>query len=107
MRIFIFDNPATTEIYTVTLHDALPISPGDPTAAGEGEARPGLGVAPDLGAARPELGGARDPSVACPDLDRKSTRLNSSHANISFAGFCLTKKISLVFTYTEFLQPHR
>src|SRR5438876_7571120 len=70
---FFFNDTATTEIYTLSLHDALPISP------------------PALGGAywyfdRVVLGmvGARE--------DRKSTRLNSSHPSISYAVFCLKKK---------------
>src|SRR5438477_8003342 len=78
--LFFFNAPATTEIYTLSLHDALPIS-----AAG----------APDTGR------GARDQHVQRPGdrgarnfgrRDRKSTRLNSSHMSISYAVFCLKKK---------------
>src|SRR5215203_6986927 len=69
---FYFNDTATTEIYTLSLHDALPIPPG---AAATGPV--GLDRVDDLAAAR---------------RDRKSTRLNSSHANISYAVFCLKKK---------------
>src|SRR3712207_7834382 len=96
MSFFFFNDTATTEIYTLSLHDALPISglparracpvswlhrgqrlvpraadPGGIPRAGDGD--PGL----------TESGG---------NIDRKSTRLNSSHANISYAVFCLKKK---------------
>src|SRR3712207_9411972 len=79
--VFFFNDTATAEIYTLSLHDALPIfvppfppkSPGVPTPC---PGVPGAGVAP-----------ASSP-------DRKSTRLNSSHANISYAVFCLKKKIA-------------
>src|SRR5258708_35008040 len=70
---FFFNDTATTEIYTLSLHDALPIST---TCAACGSA----------------------PSTACatgccaPTTDRKSTRLNSSHQIISYAVFCLKKK---------------
>src|SRR5579884_4334056 len=78
---FFFNDTATTEIYTLSLHDALPISerrrdgsrrrfhPGD-----EGE-----------------------------ELDRKSTRLNSSHVAISYAVFCLKKKkkIENIYNYKK------
>src|SRR6266542_238128 len=74
--IFFFTDSATTDIYTLSLHDALPISrwPG--------------------GCASPS--GRSDPRRACrpspPRLrDRKSTRLNSSHGSISYAVFCLKK----------------
>src|SRR3712207_9305873 len=82
---FFFNDTATTEIYTLSLHDALPISAdaardGRPRAAA-GRSTRARGVrhrAPDR---RPRAG-----------RDRKSTRLNSSHANISYAVFCLKKK---------------
>src|SRR6266496_4027897 len=71
---FFFTHPATTEIYTLSLHDALPISPLDP----------GLDLVPltrELGPHRLDAGGLL--------RDRKSTRLNSSHVEISYAVFCL------------------
>src|SRR3712207_9178542 len=92
---FFFNDTATTEIYTLSLHDALPIS--------------GVGTRTTAGRA----GAARCPHrrpwpIRCPwawpcwapspwtshrgGQDRKSTRLNSSHANISYAVFCLKKK---------------
>src|SRR3712207_7712541 len=88
---FFFNDTATTEIYTLSLHDALPISCGQHDRLlrpGEGEDR-----APLVGD-----GHAGDPLDAVgpvggdPGPDRKSTRLNSSHANISYAVFCLKKK---------------
>src|SRR6266496_6134054 len=66
---FFFNDTATTEIYTLSLHDALPISP--PTGCSCGT--PG---SPPTASRR----------------DRKSTRLNSSHVEISYAVFCLKKK---------------
>src|SRR2546430_7190734 len=68
---FFFNDTATTEIYTLSLHDALPISPDGPLAVGPAS-MPWL-----------EAGHRRD---------RKSTRLNSSHSQISYAVFCLKKK---------------
>src|SRR2546429_2625847 len=71
---FFFNDTATTEIYTLSLHDALPISssrrcaPASPPAGRAGPRRP------------------------LPSRDRKSTRLNSSHGYISYAVFCLKKK---------------
>src|SRR5438445_6719069 len=74
---FFFNDPATTEIYTLSLHDALPIC--------EPHGR-------HLVLTRP-LGRRRDAwALHLLLLDRKSTRLNSSHANISYAVFCLKKK---------------
>src|SRR2546427_3466250 len=77
---FFFNDTATTEIYTLSLHDALPI-----WSAQRGRPHVGLSRsqrAHDLaGQARPGSG-----------VDRKSTRLNSSHSQISYAVFCLKKK---------------
>src|SRR3972149_10340786 len=69
---FFFNDTATTEIYTLSLHDALPIFLGHALRA----------LAHRLAGGR--LGDRR--------RDRKSTRLNSSHSQISYAGFCLKKK---------------
>src|SRR5438445_4768716 len=74
---FFFNDTATTEIYTLSLHDALPIFEG---AAPLHAAR----RAADVAAMAVARVGARP--------DRKSTRLNSSRANISYAVFCLKKK---------------
>src|SRR5690242_21643596 len=68
---FFFNDTATTEIYTLSLHDALPIS-WHPTGRSAGWWRPAR-----RWRSRP---------------DRKSTRLNSSHMSISYAVFCLKKK---------------
>src|SRR5947209_16887977 len=78
---FFFSDTAPTQIYTLSLHDALPIS----AAGGE---REGVGAGPQRDAAGD---GARD-GHRRRLADRKSTRLNSSHANISYAVFCLKKK---------------
>src|SRR5256885_11713985 len=75
---FFFNDTATTEIYTLSLHDALPIS----LPAAERRARcAGPGRWPDGISTAAWHGG-----------DRKSTRLNSSHLVISYAVFCLKKK---------------
>src|ERR1035438_7110162 len=70
---FFFNDTATTEIYTLSLHDALPIS-----------------------STRPPRPGSRTRRSSCGRswrrTDRKSTRLNSSHLGISYAVFCLKKK---------------
>src|SRR3712207_7252031 len=84
--VFFFNDTATTEIYTLSLHDALPIliqgTSGNDNLAGTGDADTinALGGNDEVHA-----GGGNDE-------DRKSTRLNSSHANISYAVFCLKKK---------------
>src|SRR3712207_8325673 len=90
---FFFKDTATTEIYPLSLHDALPIF---------------LGVLDRLAE---DLGGVRDVRDRRPEpllrqprhhvdeagVDRKSTRLNSSHANISYAVFCLKKKKKTIY----------
>src|SRR5256885_6067784 len=82
---FFFNDTATTEIYTLSLHDALPIYDGRPHAGRR--PRPGQGLAEDERAAlRQHHGQHQDRG------DRKSTRLNSSHLVISYAVFCLKKK---------------
>src|SRR2546430_12283405 len=85
---FFFNDTATTEIYTLSLHDALPISRlGCLLAA----------VSPLAGAT---CSGAR---ARRRRSDRKSTRLNSSHSQISYAVFCLKKKNVLHFVFIETL----
>src|SRR3712207_7623720 len=96
---FFFNDTATTEIYTLSLHDALPIFTPCP--------------APFRSPRRLCRGGRRRPSPGhhhrrwCRGVprwrrrsrDRKSTRLNSSHANISYAVFCLKKKKPKISQY--------
>src|SRR5256885_4887089 len=89
---FFFNDTATTEIYTLSLHDALPICRGEVglgTGAGGGT-RPMMrrGWFLPLCAVAVAACGDR----AKPLGDRKSTRLNSSHLVISYAVFCLKKK---------------
>src|SRR5260221_5132143 len=82
---FFFNDTATTEIYTLSLHDALPISLSTVNcvcAVGAGAA-----VALVKLAAASMLS-----TTVLPAVDRKSTRLNSSHTVISYAVFCLEKK---------------
>src|SRR3712207_9250688 len=91
---FFFNDTATTEIYTLSLHDALPIS-GAPDL-GENRLPSAVQVLP-LALERDALAPAEHLGVGvdlgeCRQQDRKSTRLNSSHANISYAVFCLKKK---------------
>src|SRR5215475_15219671 len=73
---FFFNDTATTEIYTLSLHDALPIL-----------AQPGVQVGERLVQQQ-----HRRPDHHRPRQDRKSTRLNSSHVKISYAVFCFKKK---------------
>src|SRR2546427_6346657 len=73
LLFFFFNDTATTEIYTLSLHDALPISIDIENIA---MAHPAVAMAACIGMPQ----------------DRKSTRLNSSHSQISYAVFCLKKK---------------
>src|SRR2546430_16404696 len=93
---FFFNDTATTEIYTLSLHDALPILSDEPGSSGGADlhAEPGRPVRPGVPAA--DLGvPVRSGVPFRPGVDRKSTRLNSSHSQISYAVFCLTKKYHL------------
>src|SRR3712207_8664302 len=85
--LFFFNYTATTEIYTLSLHDALPISRRTGASLALRLVRSGRGVG--VGAFGRKLVGLLLILLA---VDRKSTRLNSSHANISYAVFCLKKK---------------
>src|SRR3712207_9004874 len=88
---FFFNDTATTEIYTLSLHDALPIFGGAWRGCSRRRAAMASGVPLNVPppAEQPGTSGAR---VRQRRLDRKSTRLNSSHANISDGVFCLKKK---------------
>src|SRR2546430_14933888 len=88
---FFFNDTATTEIYTLSLHDALPICGGGRRRAlGHRSGQRDVPAVPVESRDRGGLGNAgRDHAVAG---DRKSTRLNSSHSQISYAVFCLKKK---------------
>src|SRR2546430_8799044 len=92
--IFFFNDTATTEIYTLSLHDALPISDLEDVEAHAvvKNVVSHLGLAAEVG-----------------NEDRKSTRLNSSHSQISYAVFCLKKKKKknyYAITDTVKVSPH-
>src|SRR2546422_2370086 len=93
-KFFFFNDTATTEIYTLSLHDALPISRRHGAAALRSDARAGG----RLHRAHPA------PHPAQPD--RKSTRLNSSHGYISYAVFCLKKKKAKCLQILFEVQAH-
>src|SRR3989442_9974019 len=88
---FFFNDTATTEIYTLSLHDALPISFSrcrhrHPWVRSCRARRTRVSASPPPSAAETLV------RRALQLLDRKSTRLNSSHVRISYAVFCLKKK---------------
>src|SRR5438874_5397649 len=99
MCIFcLFEDPAPTEIYTLSLHDALPISITDPVA--ERVRKLGGTTLRSIG----QIG--RSQRVLDNDAeDRKSTRLNSSHVEISYAVFCLKKKKQNSHSTRHHLRP--
>src|SRR2546430_11991293 len=101
MSFFFFNDTATTEIYTLSLHDALPISQGDRDRPAH---RTGVPVS-GAGLRRAVLPQGREG-------DRKSTRLNSSHSQNSYAVFCFKKKKrnydgTLVYTTPAPCRVHR
>src|SRR2546428_5787902 len=89
---FFFNDTATTEIYTLSLHDALPIS---------------LDLVRHH--RRRRLAHGTLPGIALSEIlqDRKSTRLNSSHDQISYAVFCLKKKMSSAMCPRRAILPSR
>src|SRR2546429_1766850 len=97
---FFFNDTATTEIYTLSLHDALPIYYLTYTYRGHGVC---IARGMSMTAAFAEIFGRT--SGVCGGLggsmhlDRKSTRLNSSHGYISYAVFCLKKKNKVYLVY--------
>src|SRR2546426_4571827 len=86
---FFFNDTATTEIYTLSLHDALPISLSR-TARDRLPHRSEFGRKDEAPDAR--VPSSHETKQGEPGRDRKSTRLNSSHLVISYAVFCLKKK---------------
>src|SRR5256885_6233262 len=90
---FFFNDTATTEIYTLSLHDALPIWPLLRPFFMAGPPREGGGHSfPRSKACKSRARGLLFPASLRRRPDRKSTRLNSSHLVISYAVFCLKKK---------------
>src|SRR5439155_26068894 len=91
---FFFTDPAPTEIYTLSLHDALPIY------VGVNEAVSGLAVLLLRRVGQSLLAQVLHRPLEAAKGDRKSTRLNSSHVAISYAVFCLKKKKKRINSYT-------
>src|SRR3712207_8148130 len=98
---FFFNDTATTEIYTLSLHDALPILPArEPSSSAVMRSSP---WPPSNTTSSPSATSSSAPKTQASMVtrDRKSTRLNSSHANISYAVFCLKKKKKQKLSYLE------
>src|SRR2546421_6416344 len=97
---FFFNDTATTEIYTLSLHDALPICAQCSTKVSLMNPRGPSSPASRSCTLQPSLthGTIREG-------DRKSTRLNSSHDQISYAVFCLKKKKKQAYLCTERTNP--
>src|SRR2546429_5309104 len=91
--IFFFNDTATTEIYTLSLHDALPISIRDGLQLKLLDSAPLQFAVLTLLSERSTLSRGKD---------RKSTRLNSSHGYISYAVFCLKKKTKMHSYYITY-----
>src|SRR2546430_7764754 len=94
---FFFNDTATTEIYTLSLHDALPISQPSAATSPPSRSMAAYSALRDK-SARPRLCGFPDTPGSPTHTDRKSTRLNSSHSQISYAVFCLKKKKKTITT---------
>src|SRR5438067_3390826 len=82
--LFFFNNTSTTDIYPLSLHDALPISLTAPARRAR--------VTQLEPVVFGDVRDATEPGYRRERQDRKSTRLNSSHVSISYAVFCLKKK---------------
>src|SRR3712207_8107110 len=107
MFFFFFNDTATTEIYTLSLHDALPICRRRRRrrrSASSSALLPAR-LRADVAGVDPDAEELEEVEVAddAVGVDRKSTRLNSSHANISYAVFCLKKKKTS--TQTHLVYP--
>src|SRR5207248_11514687 len=83
--LFFFNYPPTTEIYTLSLHDALPILK-------RRDSQRHVSAVTSAGHGNPLAIQSRLRRNPVKQRDRKSTRLNSSHRTISYAVFCLKKK---------------
>src|SRR2546430_9040366 len=107
--LFFFNDTATTEIYTLSLHDALPIFLRDALSRlrqglarndrGDGRLRLRLFIREEAAREAARALGGRE-------QDRKSTRLNSSHSQISYGVFCLENKNTHGSAAGLSLRPH-
>src|SRR2546426_6984049 len=100
LLFFFFNDTATTEIYTLSLHDALPIF-----VLVVSVALAGAGVRTDTAGPPSRASRQGDGGPHLRRADRKSTRLNSSHLVISYAVFCLKKKKKNTDRQVPAIQP--
>src|SRR2546429_4664235 len=98
---FFFNDTATTEIYTLSLHDALPIFSTYRTVSGTRVAAIIVDLSEDL-RSREDL----SLDYLLKKRDRKSTRLNSSHGYISYAVFCLKKKTNRIDNISKYTTSY-
>src|SRR5688572_32253258 len=105
---FFFNDTATTEIYTLSLHDALPIWPASSSSLANASVVSGVSSAGLITTVQPAASAGAILRVAIARgkfhgvmRDRKSTRLNSSHSQISYAVFCLKKKKKQKIPYDQ------
>src|SRR5438477_4891560 len=104
-RLLFFTAPPASEFYTLSLHDALPISRGVAQLAPLSTSWPDMNL-PLYSPTAPSAGEYNGKFMSG-QLDRKSTRLNSSHMSISYAVFCLKKKNNTKHTQTNSrIPPH-
>src|SRR3712207_7574831 len=100
--VVFFNDTATTEIYTLSLHDALPILLDGLAFLVDKSLIRRIDSSVSILKLKPKIQNPQEPRFGMLEtireyaLDRKSTRLNSSHANISYAVFCLKKKYRLL-----------
>src|SRR5207244_11966274 len=103
--LFFFNRTALPDIYTLSLHDALPISTVCDIGCHDRAWRSGNGG--ETGSRWRDQRSAGNRAFAMASartLDRKSTRLNSSHQIISYAVFCLKKKKNIQYNSSSYKQ---
>src|SRR2546430_12582209 len=101
---FFFNDTATTEIYTLSLHDALPILLHALVRENLHRLFAGFGDAKNLSLFA--AGADEQRAFIVDQQDRKSTRLNSSHSQISYAVFCLKKKKNTTYATSLLHATH-
>src|SRR5690606_39346450 len=98
-RYFLCSDSSTSHLYTLSLHDALPISPVWKGENGSARRCRMARIKQPVHTFTIYKTNHRRRYHKSSNLDRKSTRLNSSHVKISYAVFCLKKKILMYYSY--------